>query len=195
MRRGRVFQALSAMAVVTSSIVPQAGADMVAGTVSFECTASLPNYPTWAGQGTCGSRALPATAVVSAAGRDGSTDARFVVAGTGRFAAFFEYNELCLPEAVVGQASGTATVAGLSATYDGVATTATLEVTFTWSRVGATADIHVLGYDLTIGGTHTIDGSLGEGAATFEPLLQQHNFCPIGSPLDALVQGDVALAT
>jgi hypothetical protein len=183
------------MAVVTSSIVPQAGAGTVAGTVSFECTATLPNYPTWAGSGTCGSRALPATAAVSAAGIDGATNAPFVVTGTGRFTASFDYNELCLPEAVVGLATGTATVTGLSAVYGGAPATATLDVTFTWMRVGATADIHVLGYRLTIIGGHTIDGSLGEGAATFAPLLGQDNRCPVGGPLDALVHGDVAFAT
>ena len=200
---------LVAIAAAAVAIIPLTGspttAAAAAGTITFECVANLPQFPSRQAEGTCGaySPGAPAPAGPSTATgvMAGTTDSGqpFVLAAiptTNNFFAEFTYFEPCIAgePPVTGQANGTAEISNLQGV---VGTTpvngGTLTVGFTWIRGGGTAAIIITDATLSFGETITGTTVAGAGSASFAPVLQADNLCPVGGDLRAVVQGSAAV--
>jgi hypothetical protein len=191
-----------ALAVVTGTMTmmgltvvaaPAAHASMAAK-VAFECHAYFDSMPTASGSGVCRDGAVRAEAEVTAAGvaDDGSP---YVVEGTGPAAAQFQHSETCLagePPILV-NAWGVARVTGLTAIHGGELTSASLDVAFLANGAGPKLKIIVTGATLTFANGGTASGT-GAGEATYAPILEADNVCPIGGPLQAVVEGELELS-
>lgn len=195
---------LVAIAAATLVILPfgasPASADTGGGMIAFECVASLSLFPSGGGTGTCGTNSLaPGTPAVpsSASGTiTGVTDDGepfvLVVAGVNNFDASFSYEEACVAgePPVLGTASGTAEIRGVTGTVGTTSVSGTIEVSFSWVRAGLTAVVTI-----TDGSFPGISGEItGAGTAAFVPLLTAGNTCAGGAPLRALVAGEVEAA-
>lgn len=198
MKKKLIAITAAAVAIVPLNISP-ASASTTGGFV-FECTAVLPEFPSPSGNGTCGSNApvgntaVPATAAGTVAGTTTGGDAYVVVAaGANNFSASFSYAEGCVANEppVLGTASGTATVTGLTGVKGGAPTTATATLDFEWVRVGATAVVTFTGGTLNFGDDTATPLVLqsAAGTAVFAPLLDANNACPVGGALRAVVAG------
>lgn len=168
----------------------------ITGTVSFECTASLPDWPSQQSSGFCrdfGTTTNPSVLVSARAAVDlaGVDDAGspFSVAGVGPFEAVFNYSQACIAgePPLLGSANGTATVEGLTAVVNGSVQRARLVANFSWSRVGAAAVFTITGSTVFFDGS-TASGSIGQGEAVFVPL--NAGFCPVGGRVLAFVAGE-----
>jgi hypothetical protein len=197
MRRKRLtlLAALVGGLVVPVVAAPSASAS-VSGSITFHCTARLPEWPSPGANGTCGNDATPAVAYAALSGTDDEGNP-YVVQGNGSFSAAFDYTAHCVVGGppVLGQAQGVALVTGVPAFHRGQLTTASVHAVFTWNRVGADAIILVSDWTITFGNGGTADGTTGIGDAAFVPLASLNNSCPVGGPLKALVQGDVDAVT
>lgn len=191
MRIGRIALA-TVVATGIAIAVPAPASATVSGSVSFHCTARLPGWPSPAGSGHCANGTTPAAGYVTLSGLDGG-GGPYVVQGPGAFHAEFTYSAACVASEppLVGTAEGVATVEDVPAVHRRLLTTADVHVQFTWTRLGANAMIAATGWLIEFGHGGTASGSLGAGHATFVPVLQPSHFCPIGGPLEALVQGEV----
>lgn len=194
---------LVAIAAATLVILPfgasPASADTGAGVIAFECVANLSIFP-GSGSGTCGSNSLapgspviPSTAEGTITGVTSSGQPFVLVAaGVNNFSASFNYEEACLAgePPVLGLATGTATITGVTGTVGTTPVSGNLTVTFSWTRAGLTAAVTINGGSFPgISGTIT-----GAGTAAFVPLLTAGNTCGGGAPLRALVAGEVNAA-
>lgn len=202
MKKKLVALAAAAVAIVPVTVSP-ANAGPAAGELVFECVASLPGFPSGAGTGKCGPDTLAGGPVVpsSAEGTiQGVTDSGqpFVLtaAGVNNFTATFNYQEACVAgePPVLGTANGSATIKGMTGVV-GVTPVANAEitVTFTWTRVGATAAITITGGTLTFG-AEVEAVTAGTGEAAFAPVVTTGNTCPSGGGLKALVTGSAQVA-
>lgn len=198
MKKKLIAIAAAAVAIVPLNISP-ASASTTGGFV-FECTAVLPEFPSPAGNGVCGSNApVGSTAVPSAAvgSVSGTTTAgqpySVVAAGANNFSAAFSYAEGCVANEppVLGTASGTAVVTGLTGVKGGAPTTATATLDFEWVRAGATAVVTFTGGSLNFSDDTATPLVLqsAAGSAVFAPLLDARNSCPVGQGLRAVVAG------
>ncbi|MGH2730174.1 MAG: hypothetical protein ACRDJI_06130, partial [Actinomycetota bacterium] len=163
------------------------------GSVTFECVANLPEFPSAGNTGSCGSGTIagvgvPSVAVAALAGAAGTTP--FAVAGAGSLSASFDYSEGCVAgePPVLGTAIGTAT-----ATIGGPAG-GSLTTDFSWTRVGLTAVILTSNGTVTTSGGTSDDGAIGVGVAAFVPLLDAGNTCPTGGDLTAIAAGELIVA-
>lgn len=164
------------------------------GEVVFECHAYVSSSPTPAGSGTCEDGVVPALAEVTISGLDDSGDA-FLVDGVGAARASFSHAEACVANepALIGTASGTATVVNVPAFHRGELTTASLYVTFSATVVGLKILITVTGWTVSFANGGSVTGTIGAGEATYIPFLSSNNVCPTGGPMEALVAGEVDL--
>jgi hypothetical protein len=182
---------VAALAVPVGFPAPAAAAS-VTGSVTFQCTAHLPAWPSPENAGTCTNGVIPARGVVTLAGRTDSGVA-YSVDGAGQFSAAFTYETACVAgePPLTGNAWGTAEIRGVPAVYGGAVTTADVTVTFTWVRAGAAATILVTDWDVDLLGRETVGGTSGAGEATFVPVLTLADTCPYGGFMEASVQGEV----
>ncbi len=191
MRRRGVWLIAATLAVV--AILSPSPAAAATGSITFHCTAHLPAWPTAAGWGECNDGTTPAFGFVNLAGADSGA---WAVQGVGAFHAEFDYQAACIANEppLAGTAHGVATVEDVPAVHRGVVTTADVHANFDWTRVGADAVIVVTAWSIEFFHGGTAGGSTGAGTATFVPRIEPDNFCPVGGPLEALVQGEVTAA-
>lgn len=180
--------------VAVALLVPAAPASATAtGSITFECTARFPAWPTGDGAGTCGPGTGPSAAVVALAGVD-ALGGEYTVYGTTPFNAAFNYNEGCLgPVPVTGAANGHAFIGNLAATRGTRHLLATVEADFTWVRLGTTGAITVTNVVIEFSDGAWATGSVGTGYAEMAPLLSADNTCPFGGSLTAVIAGEVTL--
>ena len=189
--------AIAAAAVAMIPLIGSPAHASASGKVAFQCTTTLPEFPSPQASATCSGSATGKVAGQSVGG-----DAYVVVAaGVNNFKAEFEYNEACLAEGVppaLGTANGTATVTGLVGVKAGpggakVPVTGSATLGFTWTRVGVNAVVTVSSdpskthLDFSDGDTATL--TVAAATATFAPVLTLANTCPVGGPLTAAVAG------
>ncbi len=200
---------LITIAVAGIALIPVNGsiasADVAAGTIAFECVASLPEFPSPGASGTCGTNTLDtgppiassAEGVVSGTiGTTPGTPFVLVASGTDNFSAAFTYAETCIAgEAPVeGRATGTATVTGMTGVVGSTPVSgATLELGFEWRRAGAAAAIELGSATITTSSGTSAGTVAGAGQASFAPIVTQSNRCPAGGPMKAFVTGSAAL--
>ncbi len=193
--RTRRTALVAVVAAVAPVAVPAPAAANATGSVAFHCTAHLPSWPTTAGWGECSNGTTPALGYVTLSGLDGG-NAPYAVQGPGAFHAEFNYFSACIANEppLLSTASGVATVEDVPAVHRGLFTTADVHADFQWTRIGTSAVILVTRWSIEFFHGGTAGGSTGAGTATFVPRIELDNFCPVGGPLEALVQGEVTAA-
>lgn len=193
MRSRRTRYALAtALATGLAVMAPAPASASVSGSITFHCTAHLPEWASPQAVGTCGGGATPAVASVNLTGVD-TWGVPYTVTGVGSLSAVFEYRNACLlnEPPLVGDAQGQVTISGLTAVHGTTLTSATLTADFSWLRVGTTAAISVTNWRIPFGDRDSATGSLGAGSAAFTPIAGPGNTCASGGPMQALVDGEV----
>ena len=187
-----IASAVMTMAAVNVVAAPAAHASLAAA-LALECRAHLPYWPAPGASSFCGDGLAPAAAGVTATGID-SNGLPFAVEGVGDVRAEFDYSAACVagvPPILV-DGSGTASVTGITAIHRDERTTASLFLAFLANGAGPKLKIVVTAATLTFANGGSTSGT-GAGEATFVPLLGANNACPAGGPLEAVVEGEVAL--
>lgn len=194
----------AAVAVIPFAVTP-AHAGTGGGTIAFECTADLPNFPSDGGAGKCeagavvdGGPSVAASAEGTITGRtDGGQPFILVAAGVNNFEATFNYSEGCVAgePPVAGTAAGSAEISGMTGFVGTTPVTAELTVTFSWTRAGVVAAVTVTGADIDLNGVDDdVTGTVvGAGTAAFVPVLTAGNTCPGGDALKAAVAGSATV--
>ena len=198
--RTRCVIAAVAVAAAVAIPAPPAGASPFAGSVMLSCTASLEAWPWTFGSGQCDERTSdldgPAVGVVEAAGLSDS-GRHFVIEGFGPLITFFRYTDDCGLSGApspTGTATGSLIIEHLPALVDGDVTSATLDATYEWTRVGSTTAITITSFRFSFGGGDSATGSVGQGAGMFVPRVRPENTCPQGDgPTEAVITGEVNL--
>jgi hypothetical protein len=208
MRKLKWAAAATSLLGLLTFAAPQAGAE-ITGAVAFQCTASLPAFPSPGGSGTCSGTSLLAVggSLSTAGGAYVLADTH--AAGPNNFSSSFSYLEPCVvvgEPPLAGTASGTATISGLNTVRvlptPATGLTTTISTGFNWTRVGVVAVILTEGTTATVsdGGQAVsaqdgtaLDGLIPDDVAVaafaplnFDPLVHA---CPVGGALSAAVVG------
>ena len=199
MKKKLIALAAAAVAIIPVAVSPASAT--ATGEVAISCTAHLPNFPTSAGSGTCNGTAsvagIPSAGVGGIAGEAGGQAYVLVTAPnvTGNFSASFDYQEPCIANEppAAGTARGSATITGLTGVKNGVSVTADARIDFEWTRAGLTAAVLITGGSVNFSDGSSASVTAGGAVAGFAPVLQAHNVCPSGGPLDALVVGTATI--
>ena len=173
--------AASLIALAAIGLTAPAAQASATGTLTFECEARLPSWPTPSATGGCDSALLARSAEANVSGID-NTGTPYAVAGLGQFNSQFSYSTVCIlnEPPLLFNATGQAVVSGVAAVRGATTTTANLTFFFNMTGIGPLLVIVTDGLDIEFASEATASSvapGTGSGTVVFIPPVHP---CPQG---------------